>query len=179
MICLLAKFDENESKKLIKSILLDIFFCDEKINLIENIDKLDENNQNEIYEILEKYVFIDEERETIRNSIRQTLRYTIRQSIVRESINNTLAQQTSDNNNIFIDSFHQRIQYLENELNNEIEKNKILNDIKNENNNLKNENIELKGQLSSLKSQKDFWETTNEFNENKINKLSEENYKVK
>ena len=75
--------------------------------------------------------------------------------------------------------FHQRIQYLENELNNEIEKNKILNDIKNENNNLKNENIELKGQLSSLKSQKDFWETTNEFNENKINKLSEENYKVK
>ena len=179
MICLLAKFDENESKKLIKSILLDIFFCDEKINLIENIDKLEENNQNEIYEILEKYVFIDEERETIRNSIRQTLRYTIRQSIVRESINNTLDQQTSDNNNIFIDSFHQRIQYLENELNNEIEKNKILNDIKNENNNLKNENIELKGQLSSLKSQKDFWETTNEFNENKINKLSEENYKVK
>ena len=176
---LLAKFDENESIKLIKLIILDIFFCDEKINLIENIDKLDENNQNEIYEILEKYVFIDEERETIRNSIRQTLRYTIRQSIVRESINNTLDQQTSDNNNIFIDSFHQRIQYLENELNNEIEKNKILNDIKNENNNLKNENIELKGQLSSLKSQKDFWETTNEFNENKINKLSEENYKVK
>jgi hypothetical protein len=39
---LLAKFDENESKKLIKSILLDIFFCDEKINLIENIDNLDE-----------------------------------------------------------------------------------------------------------------------------------------
>ena len=176
---LLAKFDENESIKLIKLIILDIFFCDEKINLIENIDKLDENNQNEIYEILEKYVFIDEERETIRNSIRQTLRYTIRQSIVRESINNTLDQQTSDNNNIFIDSFHQRIQYLENELNNEIEKNKILNDIKNENNNLKNENIELKGQLSSLKSQKDFWETTNELNENKINKLSEENYKVK
>jgi hypothetical protein len=181
---LLAKFDENESKKLIKSILLDIFFCDEKINLIENIDKLDENNQNEIYEILEKYVFIDEERETIRNSIRQTIRDTIRQSIVRESINNnklnySLDEQTSDNNNIFTDSFHQRIQYLENELNNEIEKNKILNDIKNENNNLKNENIELKGQLSSLKSQKDFWETTNEFNENKINKLSEENYKVK
>jgi hypothetical protein len=42
LICLLAKFDENESKKLIKSILLDIFFCDENINLIENIDNLDE-----------------------------------------------------------------------------------------------------------------------------------------
>jgi hypothetical protein len=93
---LLAKFDENESMKLIKLIILDIFFCDEKINLIENIDKLDENNQNEIYEILESYVFIEEERETMRDTLRQTLRATIRQSVLRESINNNQLNTFSD-----------------------------------------------------------------------------------
>ena len=181
---LLAKYDENESMKLIKLIILDIFFCDEKINIIDNIDKLDENNQNEIYETLEKYVLIEEDRETIRDTLRQTIRDTIRQSIVRESVNNNKLnnfsdEQSIDNNNIFTDSFHQRIQYLENELNNEIEKNKVLNEIKMENNSLKTENIELKSQLSSLKTQKDFLEKTNEINENKINQLLDDNSKVK
>ena len=181
---LLAKYDENESMKLIKLIILDIFFCDEKINLIENIDKLDENNQNEIYEILESYVFIEEERETMRDTLRQTLRATIRQSVLRESLTNNKLntfsdEQSIEKNNIFTDSFHKRIQYLENELNKEIEKNKVLNEIKMENNNLKTENIELKSQLSSLKTQKDFLEKTNEINENKINQLLDDNSKVK
>jgi len=68
---------------------------------------------------------------------------------------------------------------LEEELSKEIEKNKILESIKKKNTELETENIELKSQVSSLNTQKDFLKKVNEVNEEKIDKLTKENAKVK
>ena len=179
----LAKYNENEIIKLLKIIALDIFFCSEKANLIDIIDKLDENEQNELYEILQMNVKFDDENE--RNTIRQTIRETIRQSYYRESIqSNNMLNYSLDRNTItpdfsINDSFHQRIKMLEEELSKEIEKNKILESIKKKNTELETENIELKSQVSSLNTQKDFLKKVNEVNEEKIDKLTKENAKVK
>ena len=179
----LAKYNENEIIKLLKIIALDIFFCSEKANLIDIIDKLDENEQNELYEILQMNVKFDDENE--RNTIRQTIRETIRPSYYRESIqSNNMLNYSLDRNTItpdfsINDSFHQRIKMLEEELSKEIEKNKILESIKKKNTELETENIELKSQVSSLNTQKDFLKKVNEVNEEKIDKLTKENAKVK
>ena len=179
----LAKYNENEIIKLLKIIALDIFFCSEKANLIDIIDKLDENEQNELYEILQMNVKFGDENE--RNTIRQTIRETIRPSYYRESIqSNNMLNYSLDRNTItpdfsINDSFHQRIKMLEEELSKEIEKNKILESIKKKNTELETENIELKSQVSSLNTQKDFLKKVNEVNEEKIDKLTKENAKVK
>ena len=183
----LAKYNENEIIKLLKIIALDIFFCSEKANLIDIIDKLDENEQNELYEILQMNVKFDDENErnTIRQTIRETIRETIRPSYYRESIqSNNMLNYSLDRNTItpdfsINDSFHQRIKMLEEELSKEIEKNKILESIKKKNTELETENIELKSQVSSLNTQKDFLKKVNEVNEEKIDKLTKENAKVK
>ncbi len=183
----LAKYNENEIIKLLKIIALDIFFCSEKANLIDIIDKLDENEQNELYEILQMNVKFDDENErnTIRQTIRETIRETIRPSFYRESIqSNNMLNYSLDRNTItpdfsINDSFHQRIKMLEEELSKEIEKNKILESIKKKNTELETENIELKSQVSSLNTQKDFLKKVNEVNEEKIDKLTKENAKVK
>ena len=179
----LAKYNENEIIKLLKIIALDIFFCSEKANLIDIIDKLDENEQNELYEILQMNVKFDDENE--RNTIRQTIRETIRPSYYRESVqSNNMLNYSLDRNTITADfsindSFHQRIKMLEEELSKEIEKNKILESIKKKNTKLETEKIELKSQVSSLNTQKDFLKKVNEVNEEKIDKLTKENAKVK
>lgn len=68
----LAKYNNSEIAKLEYLLILCTFFCEEKDTFIDKIDKLNEDNQSDIYSVLKYFVPI-EETDEIRNSIRGTI----------------------------------------------------------------------------------------------------------
>ncbi len=146
----IAKYNEEETIKLEKLILLCIFFCKNKDSLIDIIDKLDESIQNVLYDdILKNYIsFEEDERVSIRNSIR-----------------NSFKPDQNQNND--------RILYLENELAKEIENKNIIEKLKKELDLNKKENVNLKNKVNELEQKLIFSSKEIESLKNKL-KINEE-----
>ena len=145
----IAKYNEEETIKLEKLILLCIFFCKNKDSLIDIIDKLDESIQNVLYDdILKNYItFEEDERVSIRNSIR-----------------NSFKPDQNQNND--------RILYLENELAKEIENKNIIEKLKKELDSNKKENVNLKNKVNELEQKLIFSSKENESLKNKLNQVN-------
>ena len=145
----IAKYNEEETIKLEKLILLCIFFCKNKDSLIDIIDKLDESIQNVLYDdILKNYItFEEDERVSIRNSIR-----------------NSFKPDQNQNND--------RILYLENELAKEIENKNIIEKLKKELDLNKKENVNLKNKVNELEQKLIFSSKENESLKNKLNQVN-------
>ena len=145
----IAKYNEEETIKLEKLILLCIFFCKNKDSLIDIIDKLDESIQNVLYDdILKNYItFEEDERVSIRNSIR-----------------NSFKPDQNQNND--------RILYLENELAKEIENKNIIEKLKKELDLNKKENVNLKNKVNELEQKLIFSSKEIESLKNKLNQVN-------
>ena len=145
----IAKYNEEETIKLEKLILLCIFFCKNKDSLIDIIDKLDESIQNVLYDdILKNYItFEEDERVSIRNSIR-----------------NSFKPDQNQNND--------RILYLENELAKEIENENIIEKLKKELDLNKKENVNLKNKVNELEQKLIFSSKEIESLKNKLNQVN-------
>ena len=145
----IAKYNEEETIKLEKLILLCIFFCKNKDSLIDIIDKLDESVQNVLYDdILKNYInFEEDERVSIRNSVRSSFR----------------PDQNQNND---------RILYLENELAKEIENKNIIEKLKKELDSNKKENVNLKNKVNELEQKLIFSSKEIESLKNKLNQVN-------
>ena len=111
----LANKDPIEITKLMYLIILSCCFCAERDIFIGKLESLSENEIAAFYNVPKMYlVFDDNDRDSIRESIRNSIRNTIHKKATNKSLGGAVSDE-------FIDQYVNRIKYLEDELNKELD----------------------------------------------------------